>query len=308
MKVKDFLAARWEEYKNNPLIEPPFPSPIIADPTFLPPSNTPDGRWHLFAHSLLGIHHFLSDDGLRWHRLPGAVCRGSLRPFIHAEGGSYYLFYEKVLALRPCRSHIECRQSPDLARWGKPMVVLEPSLNWHREETRHGAMGNPCLVKEEDGYSLYYSAGLVFLKDCKFSEPKYIGLARSATLIGPYHPLPQPLITPTPGGALDNLGAGAIKVLKLEDGYVGFQNGIYWNSQINHSGSAIRTLTSPDGRSWIPSSEKPLLKPEEGWKKSHVYALDVKPVGDSLYLYFNARSGWVLGKERVGLALGKLAG
>ena len=54
----------WRDYSGNPLIEPPTSEGIIADPTFLTPETTPDGKWHLFAHSLQGIFHFLSADGL----------------------------------------------------------------------------------------------------------------------------------------------------------------------------------------------------------------------------------------------------
>ncbi len=66
MSVAELLALEWKEHEGNPLIAPLFPSPIIADPTFLPPQETPDGLWHLFAHSMLGIHHFTSRDGLEW--------------------------------------------------------------------------------------------------------------------------------------------------------------------------------------------------------------------------------------------------
>ena len=33
-----------------PLIGAPFPSPIIADPTFLGPGSTPEGDWRMWAH------------------------------------------------------------------------------------------------------------------------------------------------------------------------------------------------------------------------------------------------------------------
>ena len=62
--LEELLALRWSLHPDNPLIRAPFPSPIIADPTFCAPDASPDGRWHLFAHSLLGIHHFTSADGV----------------------------------------------------------------------------------------------------------------------------------------------------------------------------------------------------------------------------------------------------
>ncbi|RJP35676.1 MAG: glycosyl hydrolase family 43 [Actinobacteria bacterium] len=301
------LALQWEEYPSNPLIPPPFPSPILADPTFLPPEDTPDGLWHLFAHSILGIHHFISRDGLAWERRRGVVCRNSLRAFIFAGDSVYHLFYERFLRLFPFPylSRIEARTSRDLVAWSKPSVVLEPTLDWHREGCR-GAVSNACVVAEDDGYRLYYSAGLVYLRDCRFSEPKYIGVASSPDLLGPYRTAPEPVLQPAAGDVYANMGAGAIKVVKVSDGYAGFQNGIYWDAGKAHTRSAIRLVTSHDGLAWDIPQREPILKPGPGWKKGFVYALDVRKVGDRLCMYFNARDGWLTGRENIGLAFGAI--
>ncbi len=305
MSVAGLLAVEWREHEGNPLIAPPFPSPIIADPTFLPPGDTPDGLWHLFAHSILGIHHFTSRDGLAWERLPGAVCRGCLRAFLLKRDGSYHLFYERFLRLFPFpyRSRLEVRTSRDLLSWSEPAVILEPTLPWHREGCA-GAVSNPCVVEEEEGFRLYYSAGLVYLRYCRFSEPKYIGTAFPRDLPGPYQPAPEPVLQPAAGDRLANMGAGAVKVLKAADGYVGFQNGIYWDPAVSHTRSAIRLVASRDGLDWEVPEREPVLKPGSGWKKGFVYALDVRAVGNRLWLFFNARDGWLTGRESIGLALG----
>ena len=304
--VAELLALEWREHEGNPLIAPPFPSPIIADPTFLPPDETPDGLWHLFAHSILGIHHFTSRDGLAWERLPGAVCRRSLRAFLFKRGGIYHLFYERFLRLFPFayRSRLEARTSRDLFSWSGPSVVLEPTLAWHREGCA-GAVSNPCVVEEEGGFRLYYSAGLVYLRDCRFSEPKYVGVAFAREVTGPYEPAPQPVLQPSAGDAYANMGAGALKALRLEDGYAGFQNGIYWDPDSARSRSAIRLVASGDGLEWEVLEREPVFKPGTGWKKAFVYALDVRRAGDRFHLYFNARDGWLTGRENIGLALGE---
>jgi hypothetical protein len=309
MSIAELTGLEWMEHEGNPLIPPPFPSPILADPTFLPPPETPDGLWHLFAHSILGIHHFTSPDGLSWERRKGVVCRGSLRAFILAKDSVYYLFYERFLRLFPFpyRSRIEARTSRDLDSWSKPAVVMEPTLAWHKEGCQ-GAVSNPCVVEEEDGFRLYYSAGLVYLRDCRFSEPKYIGAASSGNLLGPFEPAPEPALQPTAGDLYANMGAGAIKVIKARDGYAGFQNGIFWDDGIAHTRSAIRLVTSGDGLTWEVTPRRPLLSPEPGWRKAFVYALDVRKVGDRLLMFFNARNGWLLGKENVGLAVATAVG
>ena len=118
-------------------------------------------------------------------------------------------------------------------------------------------------------------------------------------------------LSPEPGARWANLGAGAMKVLKADDGYVAFQNGIYWDAERGRSGSAILLLGSDDGTTWRSLADEPLLTPSgDGWMRSHVYALDVRRTGEGrFHLYFNARDGWhwTSGRERIGLLLGAAA-
>ncbi len=298
--VDEFLRLRWAEYSGNPIIEPRFPSPIIGDPTFLHPDQTPDGQWHLIAYSLMGIHAFVSRDGLSWERRE-LIDKRSIRPFILKHQDIFYLLSEKIIEVFPTpRSYIEIRQSRDLHEWSAPVPLLKPSLPWHFEGTRLGTVGNPCLTIDHEGnFLLYYSAGTVFLSDCWFWEPKYIGVAKSKDIMSGYVTQDAPVISPSYNDKYGSMGSGSIKVLALDDGFVGFQNGIYWDTEIGHSASAIRPITSYDGITWN-ITHAPILKPQAGWKKSHVYAFDFKPVKNTWIMYFNARDGWLFGKERIG--------
>ena len=307
LRLEQLRDLRWQEHAANPLIRAPFPSPIIADPTFC--SDGPDGHWHLFAHSLFGIHHYTSTDGIGWTRRPGVVARNALRPFLFRAERAFHLLYERTrlfLPAVPWRSHIEMRSSPDLVHWGPPRVLLRPSLSWHQ----HGlsrAVGNPCLVPVDDGYRLYYSAGLVRLRDCGFDEPRYIGVATAPALQGPFTALPDPILSPAANDPYANLGAGAIKVRRAVDGFLGLQNGIYLDGD-GASRSAVRLLTSSDGLHFTVHGP-PFLSPGSGWKRSHVYAVDLHPVGPRLYLYFNARDNWhwTRGREAIGLASAEIS-
>ena len=49
------LSLKFEEHPGNPVIVSSVLNPISADPTFLPPDRTPDGKWHLFVHTI-GLH------------------------------------------------------------------------------------------------------------------------------------------------------------------------------------------------------------------------------------------------------------
>ncbi|HRZ88500.1 MAG TPA: hypothetical protein P5117_03350, partial [Spirochaetia bacterium] len=85
MTISDFLSMRWSGIEG-PLIEPPRLSPIVADPSFLFPEETPGGVWELFAHSAWGIHRYTSPDGARWTER-GIAVHNAMRPFVRRLDG-----------------------------------------------------------------------------------------------------------------------------------------------------------------------------------------------------------------------------
>ena len=286
----------------------------------------------------------------------------------------YILLYEKypplALALtalpfkRPWRSVLAMQESRNLYSWSKPQTLLEPDLSWMRDTRLGKAVSNPCLVEDNaaappavpqsdppaitqsdppaiaQAWRLYFSAGLAYIKDCGFNEPKYIGVATGPGPVGPFAPLPDPLLGPgivssntaELGAALGTgtiadqntspeLGAGSIKVIRLDDGWLGLQNRIYHDEgptgnsdgipTKGRSRSAIFVLQSEDGLSWRPARNLPLIAPDpgSGWKSSHVYACDCRfrEADERWYLYFNARDGWRIseGRERIGRLVSK---
>ena len=312
----DMAGISWRLYEGNPVIHPPALSPIVADPTVLVPEASPDGRWHLFAHAVHGMYHFRSGDGILWEK-PRRVFRHAMRPFIFHEAGTYYLFYERYrkfhiyLSMLPMKwsSRIEVRTSRDLRDWSEPVMALAPSLPWHRDARYGESVSNPCLVRRGDEYILYYSASLVRVEDCGFNEPLYIGRARAKCAAGPYEPDPEPMLAPDPADPWRNLGCGSIKVYPCSDGFVAYQNGIYLDEKRSRSGSAISLLSSDDGVRWRGALSGPVLRPGEGWMRSHIYACDLarREKSRELYLYFNARDDWhwSRGREHIGLLIGR---
>lgn len=243
-----------------------------------------------------------------------------MRPFLLRAGPTYHLFYERYppfrlpLAWVPglrWRSWIERRASSDLIHWSRPRLVLRPSLPWHRAAGRGEAVGNPCVLPVRGGYALYYSASLVRVSDCGFDEPLHIGIARADTLNGPWRTEPQPVLSPGPGDRRCNLGAGAIKVLAFDDGFVGLQNGIAIDA-CGASSSAISVRTSADGVTWGYAHPEPIVAPTTGWRARFVYACDVRHDQGMgrWYLYFNARDrvATTAGREAIGFVVGTASG
>ena len=143
------------------------------------------------------------------------------------------------------------------------------------------ATGNPCLVEGRSGFLLYYSAAAVFLRDCLFIEPRYVGVAEGDAPEGPLRKRAQPILSPSRDDPYRNLGAGAIKVFRDGDGFVGLENGIYRDAA-GASGSAILLLASTDGFAWTQVDPEPIIGPEgSGWKHAFVYQLDVARSGRS---------------------------
>jgi hypothetical protein len=81
--------------------------------------------------------------------------------------------------------------------------------------------------------------------------------------------------------SVSHLGAGAIKVFRDGDGFVGLENGIYRDAA-GASRSAILLLASTDGFAWTQVDPEPIIGPEgSGWKHAFVYQLDVARSGRS---------------------------
>ncbi len=317
LKIADFKLLNFKLHSETPLIYPPRLTPLVADPTVLTPAESPDKKWHLFAHTIYGIYQYESDNGVQWELHKRRIVRAALRPFIFKEMDTYYLFYEKYTGLKllfaflPGQrwfSRIEMVASKDLIYWSTPVNIIRPSQPFHEDSQLGRAVGNPCLVKINDTYRLYFSCSLVRVPDCGFNEPLHITYAESKQIDKGYDYADFPILSPDKDMPWNNLGAGSMKVLRCEDGFVAFQNGIYEHNGV--SGSAICMLQSTDGVKWTYLRNEPVLAPnkEIPWMASHIYACDVKIFNDRVYLYFNARNHahWSKGSEKIGLAVAPL--
>lgn len=301
LKIPEWTPERWRDLPDNPLIDPPkgsTPGSIIGDPQVVLPGEY-DDLWHMFAHSGMHIYRLKSPDGINWEYEKVLPFNGAL-VYLYKEDDVWYLLYTR--RSRGADTVICLRWSRDLERWSEEHVLLEPKLEWELEG-RCKQVRNPCLIKVGETYRLYYSGGTVWLDDCGYEEPKYVSFAEAEDICGPYRRYGKPILKPNPEVPYRNLGAGALKVYRWREQYLGFNNGIYRDGS-GRSRSAICLLASLDGIRWVDAPFNPIIPPTKGWKNALVYQLDVvlNYEGKTI-IYYNARQGWRGGVERIGASI-----
>ncbi len=308
----DIANGDFKLFNGNPIVRSFGGSPIIADPSVLTPKDSHDGLWHLFCHTLFGVYHFDSKDGVNWTKRSKVVPR-AMRADCNYIDGTYYLYYERTQPLLikaftlfggKWKSHIYLTTSKDLKSWTEPTLIID-NVRDYMSDSRGVAISNPFLTKFGDKYRLYFSAGQTFIKDCGFSEPTYISYAESDSLSNGFTPLEKPILSPDANNPYLNLCSGCIKVYQLNDCYIGLQNGIYRRDGKSHS--SIMLLRSNDGKSF--EFVKVFLDPtvtegkNKNWMKQYVYACNLVKCDNGFRLYFNARdyAASLRGREHIGV-------
>lgn len=315
LSYKDIFDADFVLYEGNPIVKNFGLSFVAADPSLLTPDDSPTGQWHLFCHTFEGIYRLDSDDGVTFGK-PHKICARAMRPNINAIDGRYFLFYERTRTLLgnaltllggKWKSEIYLTQSCDLVHWTEPKPIIRQSRPF--EKDKYGQMiSNPFLLREGDVFKLYYSCGQTFIKDCGFTEPKYISYAKSKRIWEDYISRSEPIIAPDPNSEYFNLCSGCLKVYKLSDCYIGLQNGIFQKEGKSHS--AILLLRSDDGDNF--EFGKALLsnqmQGDNDWMAQYVYASHLVFFEGELRLYFNARntSNALKGREGIGFCSAKI--
>ncbi len=316
----------WFPFSDEPVIAGPWYLPQLCDPVFLFPSESPDGKWHVFAHSWIGIHHYISDSGIAWEPMKMIAFQGC-SPFIYREAGVWYLLYEKHGRLlansrrqrfrreeRIAASRIEIRSSTDLVSWGDPRLLLDSrSIPFASDYLEQPLISRPQLFSVGGRYRLYFGASSVTMPDTAQKISRYFAVAEADELGGPYTLAAgeKPLLSPQPDDMLRNMGTGSVRVVPLADGFAAFQCSGWWHPRLERSGSSMTVLLSSDGISWHSSGQKPVLIPaEKGWASRYIMSCDVHYKADEKcwYCYFSAtdrKSGGIpYYQESLGLLLG----
>ncbi len=323
--IPDWQPARWSEVPENPLIDPAgygLPELVIGDPQILTPGEH-DDQWHAFyhgfSHDSLGWHtwffHSVSDDGLKWKEVFREEGEVGIQ-YIFSDGDRWIQYYAATTNAtgdaelrKKYGVIIRARTTTDFVNWSEPVNLVMPDLPMEREGSSVEAR-NPCVIQLPDGrYRMYYSAGMVYLDDAGYGEPKYIFCAEADNPLGPFTKREEPVLAPDASLPYRNHGCGGFKVFGYKDSYIALYNPIYIDAE-KKSRSEIRMMFSKDGLSWEEADYNPIIKPEPSipWRSAIIYQLDVVPWKDALWMFFNAREGWRGGEERIGAVRMELNG
>lgn len=310
LTFEQFNNADFKLFDGNPIIKNPLNSFVIADPSVLTPDISHDGKWHLFCHTFFGVYRYESVDGINFKN-KGKIVNRAMRPNINYINDKYYLFFERTrpvifnllsLVGAKWKSEIYCVESTDLKNWSESYQVISKTRDY--EEYNNGfAISNPFLLNVDGKYRMYYSCGQTFIKDCGFCEPTHISFAESDSVTNGYISRETPIISPDKNIEYLNLCSGCLKVYKLNDCYIGLQNGLFEKNGISHS--AIMLLKSQDGVNFkfIKPFLVPQLQGDSKWMAQYVYACCLTYHENKLRLYFNARnvSNNLTGRECIGI-------
>lgn len=305
-------------YEGNPIIRCDKTSTIVADPSVLTPDEAVDGKWHLFAHSMWGVVHYASEDGLQYARIK-RILKDAMRPDINKVGDTYYLYYEHtqrvakrgLAAIGKAKWHSELWlvTSKDLVTWSKPVAVVRHDRSYQDSGRLGVSISNPFMVEKDGKFRLYYSAGLSYLEDCHFSEPTYISYAESERPDGGFVSIDVPILRPDPKDPVLNRGCGCIKVYRLQDCYIGLLNGIYYAPDGSHS--AVMLFKSEDGEHfyYVKHVIDPCMCGEDDWMAQYVYACNLALYQGKAYIFFNARNMAhpLKGREHIGVAIADMS-
>ncbi|ADY14732.1 hypothetical protein [Sphaerochaeta globosa] len=327
LSLSSFSKISWYPFSDEPVIRSLWYMSRLCDPFFLFPEESPDGKWHLFGHTWVGIEHFISENGISWEPRKMIELRGH-SPSLYHEDGIYYLIYEKHNAsLPPLRkgrlrrreiekitySRFEMRSSTDLILFSEPKVLLDSrTVPFAKDGLKKPRISRPQIIKTEQGYRLYFGASHLELPDTKQKTSRHFAMALSSNLEGPYALANEgePILSPYADDSYRNMAVGSIKVVKTVDGYVGFECAMYWDKKKGKTTSMLLQLESTDGLVFKPSFRSPVLvPPQSGWASRYIVSCDVRYKSEEAcwYCYYsaNSKSGLFPVKESIGLLLGK---
>lgn len=312
--------AVWSSYSEEPIWQSPFWESRLCAPCLIMPEESFDGSWHLFAHTWLGIEHYVSTSGFDWQRVSLVAFRGHY-PSLYKEKNTWYLVYEahdndygnkRRLNLKKTVSRIYIMTSTDLSLWSRPQVILSAADIPYASDYSLPRLAHPQLISWNGGYRLYFTAGEVRMYDTGQKASAYLSYADGNFLTGSYEIAPRPVMGIDPDGKYSNLAVGSFSFVVCSDALMAFQCTFFFDEKERRSRSAILLLSSGDGEHF--EVEKELMRsPENGWASRCFTSCTVsyRAEENTWYCYYSAngrsaRHPWLPVREKLGLIIGNV--
>lgn len=289
--------AVWSSYSEDPVWQSSWWAGRLCAPFILLPEDSPDGKWHLFAHTWAGIEHFISTSGFDWQRISLVALRGHF-PSVFKEKDTYYLVYEnhdydyqnkRRLDLRKTISRINIMSSTDLRLWSRPQTILSAADVPYASDYSAPRLSHPQIINWQGSYRLYFCASEVRLYDTKQKASACLSYAQSTSFNAPFEIRKQPVLRIDPDSRYRNLALGSFRFVSCSDALAAFQTTIFFDEKKERTNSAILLLTSDDGE--VFHLEKVLMtSPSSGWASRCFTSCSVSYKADenTWYCYYSA--------------------
>lgn len=211
------------------------------------------------------------------------------------QDGAFHMFFNGIYGF-PIPVGVGYATSTDGYHWTRQ--VSEPVLSAKALTGSHLTGSNlfvtSALVEDDSTWVLYFYT----LSGGTFNGPGDIGRATAPAPTGPWTIDPDPMLSPGPSGAWDEVQVNAPDVLKTEDGYV-----MYYDARGKDPASMIGMATSADGIHWEkyndPSTNDPafaesdpvLKVSADGWDSTRVVDPNVVQTPDGWEMIYLATTG-----------------
>ncbi|MDD7201325.1 MAG: hypothetical protein SPF89_06900 [Sphaerochaetaceae bacterium] len=289
MTIGELARAAWFPFSDEPVLKKRWYLPRLESPSVLTPASSPDGKWHLFCQSWIGIQHFFSSNGIVWHALGRLNVIGT-DPCVVSEMGMWYLFVARD-GKRLC-----VHASEDLRSWGPSKVVFEGE--------KGQVVSHPQPCKAGGQWRLYYSLGENELERGR-TIPLSVAVASAPAVDGPYRN-PQVVIAADADDPAINMGVGPCSVLPCQDGFGLVASSAHWNRSKVASESSLVLFLSQDGIHFGQPTRL-LPTPESGWASGFFAGTGCVAKSDerSWYCYYSAFDQSPIPSCSIGLLLGR---
>ena len=208
---------------------------------------------------------------------------------------TFHMFFNGINGF-PAPVGVGYATSPDGYRWTRQVSKPVLSAKALSETNLNGTdlFVTSALVEADGTWDLYFytqSGG-------GFNGPAEIGRATAPAPTGPWTIDPDPVLSPGPAGAWDDVQIAAPDVLKTDNGYV-----MYYDAHGNKSTSNIGMATSSDGVHWQKyddpatsdpafAESDPVLKvSDSGWDSTRVIDPNVVTTPDGWEMIYLATNG-----------------